>query len=359
MTVVGHEPVRFAMFDWLDESGRGQGETYAERLRMLELADRVGFYCYHLAEHHATELSTVPSPNLFLASVAQRTRRMRMGALSYVLPIYDPIRLMEEICMLDQLSGGRLEVGLSRGSTGEHVDDDPEKARAMFKEVLDILLMGLSSGEVDYQGKYFKYDHLRSRLRPVQRPYPPLWYPTSNADSIAWVAAQGISTAFSVHLASGFEVTAGMVQHYRTEYAAHRTDSGRLNGHVEQANYGFSLHVHVAETDALALAQAQPAFEQFMHNFTYRYVRRGQPHRYADRADFASELKRGRLLVGSPATVREQLGAYLEESGANYFIGCFAFGSLPIEQVLRSVDLFATQVMPALRHVPAAAARQD
>ena len=76
------EVVRFAIFDWLDESGRDQGETYAERLRMLELADRAGFYAYHLAEHHATELSTVPSPNLFLAAVAQRTGRLRLGPLT-------------------------------------------------------------------------------------------------------------------------------------------------------------------------------------------------------------------------------------------------------------------------------------
>src|SRR4030081_1664327 len=174
---VQEQAVRFAIFDWLDESGRDQGETYAERLRMLELADESGFYCYHLAEHHATELSTVPSPNLFLAAAAQRTRRLRLGPLSYVMPLYEPVRLLEEICMLDQLSGGRLELGLSRGSTGEHVDDDPAKARAMFNEILDVVLMGLSTGEVDYHGTFFNYALIRTRLRPVQRPCPPLWYP--------------------------------------------------------------------------------------------------------------------------------------------------------------------------------------
>src|SRR5207247_748296 len=78
--------VGFAMFDGLEESSRDVGETYAERRRMLELADRSGFHCYHLAEHHATELSTVPAPNLFLSAVAQRPRRLRLGPLSYVLP---------------------------------------------------------------------------------------------------------------------------------------------------------------------------------------------------------------------------------------------------------------------------------
>jgi alkanesulfonate monooxygenase SsuD/methylene tetrahydromethanopterin reductase-like flavin-dependent oxidoreductase (luciferase family) len=352
------ERVRFSMFDWLDESGRDQGETYAERLRMLELADTSGFYCYHLAEHHATELSTVPSPNLFLAAAAQRTQRLRLGPLSYVIPLYEPVRLLEEICMLDQLSGGRLELGLSRGSTGEHIDNDPEKARGVFNEALQVILMGLSSGEIDFHGQYFSYDHAFTRLRPVQRPYPALWYPTSNADSIDWVAANGISTAFAVHLGSGFDQTAAMVQRYRTSLEAHQHDSGRLNGHVDQPNYGFSVHIHVAESDAQARKQAQPAFEQFMHNFTYRFVRRGQPNRYADRADFASEVDRGRVVVGSPATVRDQLAGYLERSGANYVLGCFAFGSLPIDQVLSSVDLFAREVMPALTR-PDRVARRD
>lgn len=354
MTTEEREPVEFGIFDWIDESGRGQGETYEERLRMLELADRAGFYCFHLAEHHATELSTVPSPNLFLSAVAQRTRRLRLGALSYVLPLYDPLRLLEEICMLDQLSGGRVEVGISRGSVGEHIDNDPEKARAVFNEALDIMVMGLTSDEVDYHGQYFNYDHVISRLRPVQRPYPPLWYPTSNTGSIDWVAAQGLNTAFSVHLSANFEQTAAMVRHYRAEYARGRDEQGRLNGHVRAPKCGFSVHVHVAETNARAREQARPAFEQFMHNFTYRFVRRGQPERWADRRNFDDELQRGRIVVGSPGTVREQLRTYLEQSGANYVIGCFAFGGMPEEQVLGSVDLFAKEVMPALARSPQA-----
>ena len=349
---MAREPVRFALFDWIDESGRDLGDTYEERLRVLELADRAGFYCFHLAEHHATELSTVPSPNVFLSAVAQRTRRLRLGALSYVLPLYDPVRLLEEICMLDQLSRGRLEVGLSRGSTGEHIDNDPQKARAMFNEALDVILMGLSTGEVDYHGTYFDYDHVISRLRPVQRPYPPMWYPTSNSESIAWVAAQGLNTAFSVALSANFDQTAAMVHQYRAEYARHAADARRFNGHEAQPKYGFSAHVHVAETDARAREQARPAFEQFMHNFTYRFVRRGQPDRYADRRNFDDELQRGRIVVGSPGTVREQLASYVEQSGANYVIGCFAFGSLPVEQVLQSVDLFAREVIPALVRSP-------
>jgi alkanesulfonate monooxygenase SsuD/methylene tetrahydromethanopterin reductase-like flavin-dependent oxidoreductase (luciferase family) len=348
MASAQRETVKFGIFDWIDESGRGVGETYEERLRMLELADQAGFYCFHLAEHHATELSTVPSPNLFLSAVAQRTRRLRLGALSYVLPLYDPLRLLEEICMLDQLSGGRLEVGVSRGSVGEHIDNDPDKARAMFNEALEVILTGLSSGVIDYHGEYFNYDKVTTRLKPVQRPYPPLWYPTSNMGSIDWVAAQGFNTAFSIHLSANFEQTAAMVQQYRAEYARRSGAQGRLNGHVAEPKCGISAHVHVAETDARAREQARPAYEQFVHNFTARFVRRGQHDRFADRRNFDDELQRGRVVVGSPGTVREQLSAYLAQSRANYVIGCFAFGSMPEDQVLTSVDLFAKEVMPAL-----------
>ena len=348
--------VAFGIFDWLDESGRGQGQTYEERLQMLELADQRGFYCYHLAEHHATELSTVPSPNLFLAAVAERTRNIKLGPLSYILPLYNPVRLLEEICMLDQLSGGRLEVGISRGSFGEHIDSDPDKARAMFNEALAIILMGIETGKIDYHGKYYSLDNAITRLRPVQRPYPSMWYPTTNVESVPWIAQHGFNAVFAVHLAPDFGQVATMVQRYRSEFAAHLADPQRLNGHVKEPKVGFSVHIHVAETDAQALAQARPAFEQFMYNFTYRYVRRGMPDRFADRKNFDQELARGRLVIGSPTTVRGQLSNYLEQSGADYVLGCFSFGGMPIDQILRSVDLFSAEVMPALRPVSAAAA---
>ena len=351
--------VRFGLFDWLDESGRTQGETYEERLRMLELADRLypAFYAYHLAEHHATELSTVPSPNLFLSAVAQRTKRLRLGTLSYILPLYNPVRLLEEICMLDQLSGGRVELGLSRGSFGEHIDGNPDKARAMFNEALEVILQGMTTGEIDHHGEQYSFSKVMTRLKPVQQPYPPLWYPTSSAESIAWAAAQGMNTAFSVHLASDFSKIAAMVQQFKREYAAHQADPGRLNGHVTDPKIGFSIHIHVAETDPLALEQARPAFELFTHNFTYRYVRRGNVERYANRQDFQDELAHGRVLVGSPATVHDRLRAMLDESGANYVLGCFSFGSLALEQTLRSVELFAHEVVPALREPQAVSAR--
>ncbi len=99
--------MEFGVFDHLDRTGASLPDYYEDRLKIIEAYDRAGFYAYHLAEHHSTPLGMAPSPNIFLAALAQRTQRLRFGPLVFVLPLYHPLRLIEEICMLDQISGGR------------------------------------------------------------------------------------------------------------------------------------------------------------------------------------------------------------------------------------------------------------
>src|SRR5918998_2617905 len=103
--------VNFGIFDHIDRGGRALDRLYNERLELAEAYDRLGFHSYFVAEHHATPLGMAASPGIFLSSVAQKTSRIRLGPLVYLLPLYNPIRLIWEICMLDQLSGGRLQLG--------------------------------------------------------------------------------------------------------------------------------------------------------------------------------------------------------------------------------------------------------
>ncbi len=126
--------VAFGLFDWVDWRRVPLGQLYEERLQLLEAADAAGFTGYHLAEHHATPLGMTPSPSVFLAAAAQRTRRIRLGPLVYLLPLYAPLRLIGEICMLDHLSGGRLDLGVGRGvspyEVGYHGLDPARTRRA-------------------------------------------------------------------------------------------------------------------------------------------------------------------------------------------------------------------------------------
>jgi alkanesulfonate monooxygenase SsuD/methylene tetrahydromethanopterin reductase-like flavin-dependent oxidoreductase (luciferase family) len=106
--------MEFGVFDWIDRDPLLLADTYEQRLQVVAAADAAGFWCYHLAEHHGTPLGMAPAPGLFLAAASQRTRRIRLGPLVYLLPLYNPVRLAEEIAMLDHLSRGRLELGIGR-----------------------------------------------------------------------------------------------------------------------------------------------------------------------------------------------------------------------------------------------------
>src|SRR2546430_11155745 len=143
-------PIAFGIFDHVDRADVPLGTLYEQRLRLAAAADAAGFRSYHVAEHHATRLGMAPSPGVFLAAVAQRTRRLRFGPLVYLLPLYTPLRLIEEICMLDQLSGGRFELGVGRGIVpyelahrGGHFLD----AQEMDEGGLAVLLAGGGAGE--------------------------------------------------------------------------------------------------------------------------------------------------------------------------------------------------------------------
>jgi alkanesulfonate monooxygenase SsuD/methylene tetrahydromethanopterin reductase-like flavin-dependent oxidoreductase (luciferase family) len=345
--------LRFGIWDWLDRPpGLPVAELYEQRLRVLEAAERAGFYCYHLAEHHGTPLSAAPSANLFFAAASQRTRRLRLGALVYLLPMYHPLRLVEEIAMLDHLTRGRLEVGVGRGASPYELAMfglTPETAPEVFRETLDVLVQGLTTGDLTYQGRYFQFADTRTDLRPLQQPYPPLWYPTTNAQSIPWVAREGMNTIYGFgFLSPTLQDTREQLDQYATLHAAHAAEPGRLNGHVKEPRYGFTRQVYVAETDAQALREARAAFADFFANFNYLWALHDND-RYSGRVDFDRLVEQELILVGSPATVRAQLQRYVAAAGGNYFAGTFAFGSLTGDQILRSLDLFAREVMPAFR----------
>ncbi len=342
--------LQFGIFDWLDDSGRSLAEGYEQRLKMLEYADRAGYFAYHLAEHHGTPLSTAPSPNLFFALLAQRTRRLRFGPMVYLLLKYHPVRLIEEICVLDQLSGGRLELGVGRPASPFEAAIyglDLTDSRPMTLEYLDLLTSALATGRIDHEGKYFQMKDVRLTLRPVQRPYPPLWYPTLQASSIPWIAQHGFHILL-MFLFTSPEATGEQLRQYRQLVREHAGQSGRLNGHVAEPLQGFSIQIYVADSDAEARRVAREAHARFFHNFNYLWAQNGVLDRHAARADFDHYVDQGMLAVGSPETVRATLQQYLDQTGANYLAGCFSFGTLTDEQVLRSLELFTTQVRPRL-----------
>src|SRR2546428_2528536 len=153
--------MKFGVFDHMDSSGEPLRELFENRLRLAEAYDRAGIHALHVAEHHSTPLGMAPSPSVFLAAVAQRTRRLRFGPLVYALPLYHPLRMIEEICMLDQMSRGRLEIGFGRGSSPSELvyyGAKPEEAQQVYAEALELILKGLSERTLTFRGQYFRFD---------------------------------------------------------------------------------------------------------------------------------------------------------------------------------------------------------
>ena len=183
--------VAFGIFDHLERREVPLDQLYEERLQLLEAADRAGIFCYHLAEHHATPLGMAPSPNIFLTAVAMRTRKMHFGPLVYLLPLYHPMRLVEEICMLDQLSGGRLEVGVGRGISPyelAHFDVNFLESREIFEESLKVIVEGLRGRNISHRGERYKFAGAPIEVAPKQQPNPPFWYGASTPDGLAFAA---------------------------------------------------------------------------------------------------------------------------------------------------------------------------
>ena len=337
--------VTFGLFDWIDRSKAPLQQLYEERLQLLEAADAAGFTGYHLAEHHATPLGMAPSPALFLTAAAQRTRHIRLGPLVYLLPLYHPLRLIEEVCMLDHLSGGRLDLGIGRGVSPYELGYfgvDAAQSRAIFNETLAVLVAGLTHTRLSFEGEHYQYHDVPMELQPLQQPYPPLWYPTNNPESVMYAARHGYHFV-SLGPAAGVRQ---LVDVYWQTWEAHRQAPDRLNGHVAEPKVGIVRQVFIADTDAEALAATRAAHGDWYRSIT-KLWHDHDDHMPDSLFSWETSTQYKTILFGSPTRVREQIAELLEVSGCNYMICAFAWGTFPHVQTLRSLRLFAEEVMPA------------
>lgn len=331
-------------------------QAYEERLQLLKRADELGYYAYHLAEHHQSPLCMAPSQNVFLAAVARGTHRIKLGTLVHQLPLHHPLRFIEEVCMLDNLSQGRLQIGLGRGITAiEHTywGLQPEDAQQRYAESLAIIVQGLTSDTLTHHGKFFDFDNVPLEMAPRQRPYPPFWYASKTPDD---AAREGLNFVTG----PGARLPQTMAR-YKEVWDAHQHRPDRLNAHVAEPFIGSSRHIVVADTDAEAERIARSAWPVFQDNFSKRGMVGPGPETRPDGStlpvpaggpgtvearDFDRARRAESVLVGSPEAVGDYVQRYAEESGANYFVAAFQWGNITHRDAVHSLELFATHVMP-------------
>ncbi len=333
--------MQFGIFDQNDHGPYPLHEQYENRLRLVAFYDRAGFRTYHMSEHHSTPLNLTPSPSVFLAAVAQRTKRLRLGALVYVLPAHHPLRLAEEICMLDHLSNGRIEVGIGRGASPHELNYfgvDADSAPSMYVEAYHVIMQALTQDEVNFGGLHYQFKNVPIDLKPMQRPLPPLWYAVPVPEGAAWPAQNRINVVCGGPLPRVREIT----DRYRAEWAA--------AGHPPETLplLGINRFVVAADSDREAMALGRRAWPVFYKSFMKLWKLHGTQPRYARiPEDFDTMVQNGGAIAGSPATVRDQVRSMVQAAGANYFISQFSFGDLGHEEVLHSAGIFARELLPA------------
>jgi alkanesulfonate monooxygenase SsuD/methylene tetrahydromethanopterin reductase-like flavin-dependent oxidoreductase (luciferase family) len=339
--------MKFGIFDYIDDRGESPQKTFEDRLALLQAAEAAGFYGYHLTEHHATPLSLAPSPSVFLAAAARETRRIRLGTLLYLLPLYHPLRLLEELCMLDHLSGGRLDIGVGRGISPMEFAAygiEFERSSTDFEHAFNVLYQGFTRDRIDYQSDRYTLKDVPVVIRPLQRPYPPFWYGLRGEQGLIFAACYGMH---GVTLGPD-ERAANMLKTFRAHWAAHAREREANKSPVQSPFCGVMRAMFIADTDAEAERIARPAYKRWFDSLAWLWIERGSFPPISISADYDQSKAAGTLVVGSPDTVRRVLHAQAERIGQNYLVLLLAFGSLTHAQEMHSLNLFTREVMPRL-----------
>jgi alkanesulfonate monooxygenase SsuD/methylene tetrahydromethanopterin reductase-like flavin-dependent oxidoreductase (luciferase family) len=345
--------------------------TYAEHLAAWEEMDRLGYDGVGFNEHHTSPYGLMNSPNLLAAAAAQRTRRLKLLIYGNLLPLHDPLRLAEELAMLDCLSDGRIVSGFARGIPREHnVFKVPlAESRARFEEAWEIISRAWTEEVFSYDGKYWSYENVAIWPRPVQQPRPSVWVPvTGSKETIEWAARHDIP------------ITPGLVPHrgIREDIIRYYASCLARHGHrLTPDRLIIQSTAYVADSKARAVKEAGPYtlyFNQtlFSHgNITEAHLQRdagylsassfdyvrpenrwavaGARDRYRDMTMADVERDAEHLPWGTPAEVRERIIAAADHAGAGTVLVGLNRGAMPHEMFMEQIRRFGADVLPALQ----------
>ena len=334
-------------------------QVYAEHLEQMAMFEEWGFDAICMNEHHAKPYGLMPSPNLMAAALIQRTSRITIGILGNLPALHaNPIRLAEEIAMLDVMSGGRIISGFVRGVPQEYLalGIPIGEARERLNEAWDVVVKAWTTHEpFAWHGKYFSYDRISIWPRPLQQPHPPIVLPADSDEGLETAARRRVPTGAAYR--SNARVK-GVFDRYKAFAAKHGWTPTAEHCHILR-------HVYVAETNARARGEAEPHLDYFWqkllsyHRGSMKLFGQTPPARPSIvrsaeelplyEFDFDLTQKEGLTFVGDPEYVTREIRAHMRELGAGVFMGLFQFGSMPHALAMKNIELFAKTVLPVLR----------
>ena len=353
--------MRFGTYFFLQAPpGQRHADIIARELDQMAWSEDLGFDEVWLTEHHFIDYGLSVDPATLACAVASRTSRIRIGLAAAILPFHDPIRLAEQMALVDIISKGRLDVGIGRGNRPSEFRGyriPQVESRERFDEAAHIMVRAWTEERFSYDGRFFQLDDVRVIPKPVQKPHPPVYQVCVSPDSIEGTALRGWPMLNSI-LFGGVEQLAAS----RDRYVATLQKAGRSPADIASllSRWGVSRQIYVAPTDAQALAEAKDAEMWYQESFRKFVI----PERIEDshpalQPGFRAMAERlskitwdglvaETLAFGSPDTVSRHI-EQMRQMGVGQVLCWMSFGGLPEEKVRRSMELFVREVMPRFR----------
>lgn len=337
--------------------GRSDEEMVAEQLDLMESAEDLGFDSVWPAEHHFSEYGFCASPALSLAAIARRTKRLRLGTGVVVLPFHNPVRIAEDFAMLDNLSGGRVELGVGRGYQPieyEGFGVDQTKSREIFDESLEVIRRAWTCERLDFEGKHYRFHDVEVRPKPLQRPHPPIWLAALSEETFAKAGQIGANLLCSPVFGGSLMVARERIERYRVALETEGHDAA-------SREVGALVMVYVADTQEQARREfADPVIWYFRTFGKYVAPKLGLPpvesyEWYTQIRDLASVvewdqlLEHGAVICGEPDHVAERIAELRDVVGVDHLLCWTRLGGLAPSKVTHHMELMRDRVMPALR----------
>ena len=349
--------MKFGLFlEWPNPTMRNWKTLFEEGVEQVQYSEELGFdYCL-IAEHHFTNYGNSPAPLMQALYIGQRTRRIKIGTASVILPVWQPLRLAEELAVLDNLIDGRLMCGIGRGYQGYEMagfGSDIDESRGKFHETLEVLLKAWTLDEsFTYEGEHVRIDHPVTVFpKPRQKPHPPLWISGTSVESMQLAARLDMLPLSSSAL--------GMdgVRKQLASYIHARKDLGKP---LQRPSLALQCMTHVAPTDeeayeALPYVRWQTRAQRGLNRHD---VRNGSVDASPFEGEPDDEAFLDRLYFGSPDTVIEKFRR-AAGAGATHISNWMMFGGIEHEKLMRSIRLMGEQVIPALRDLEPPASLYD
>jgi luciferase family oxidoreductase group 1 len=327
-------------------SARSSQEIFARGVEMAQAAESLGFRNIWLAEHHFSTYGYLSRPAQLATYIAARTTRLRVGTAVIVVPLHHPLVIAEEIATLDLLAGGRVDIGLGRGYQHyefERFGLELESGRQRWEESIDIILKAMEGRPFSYDGKLFKIPETTIFPQPLQQPRPPIWITAQSPDSVENAVRRGFNV-----LTGGFGVPIERMGEFRQLF-------DRVVAEVkpeQPLSVGVQRAVYVTHSESDARAAAEEARWNMRVTLSLRHhyerVERGRAIAVpAPKEPDVDDLLDRFLVIGTPDTVIRQIRRVQDVVGISHFNCSFWFGDLEHGRILRSMELFAKEVMPA------------